>query len=173
MALRFEGTSILIVDDSLPIRSLIADILKSFGCKNVYQASDGEVAVKMLDEYTIDIALVDWVMEPMDGIKFTQYVRNDINSPNTFMPIIMISAYTQEHRVLQARDVGITEFLAKPILPNVLYERLRTVVETPRNFIKSEKYFGPDRRRQIKDIPFADRRVIDPITYDITPEDAA
>lgn len=173
MALRFENTSIIIVDDSLPIRSLIADILKSFGCKKIFQAADGGAAIDIMRNEIIDIALVDWVMEPVDGIKLTQYIRNDLSSPNPFMPIIMISAYTQEHRVLQARDNGITEFLAKPIYPHVLYDRLRAVVEAPRVFVKSERYFGPDRRRQTKDIPFADRRVITPITFEASPEDVA
>jgi hypothetical protein len=51
--------------------------------------------------------------------------------------------------VTAARDAGVTEFLAKPISAKGLYERIVNVVASPRPFIKTKSYFGPDRRRMI------------------------
>ena len=48
---------------------------------------------------------------------------------------------------MMARDAGVTEFLAKPISAKALYQRIVNVVVSPRPFIKTKSYFGPDRRR--------------------------
>ena len=53
----------------------------------------------------------------------------------------------ETHRVLEARDAGITEFLAKPVSARGLYQRITMVIERPRQFIKTRTYTGPDRRR--------------------------
>jgi two-component system, chemotaxis family, chemotaxis protein CheY len=48
-----------------------------------------------------------------------------------------------------ARDAGVTEFMAKPISANALYQRILNIVANPRPFIKTKTYFGPDRRRTV------------------------
>jgi DNA-binding response OmpR family regulator len=61
----------------------------------------------------------------------------------------MLTGHSERKRVLAARDAGVTEFLAKPISANSLYHRIANVVANPRPFIKTETYFGPDRRRGV------------------------
>ena len=51
-----------------------------------------------------------------------------------------------------------TEFVAKPYSVNTIYERICSVIENPRPFVKSEEFFGPDRRRQEKDYKKDERR---------------
>jgi hypothetical protein len=51
--------------------------------------------------------------------------------------------------VIKARDAGVTEFLAKPISAKALYNRILHIILNPRPFIKTETYFGPDRRRNV------------------------
>jgi len=85
-------------------------------------------------------------------------VRTDPESPDQFVPIIMLSGHTEKARVMQARDAGITEFMAKPIAARALYARMVAVIEHPRTFVKTASYFGPDRRRQDMPFPGPDRR---------------
>ncbi len=99
-----------------------------------------------------DIALVDWVMEPEDGIYFVKNIRGAEDSPNRLMPIIMVSGYSEESRVLAARDAGANEFVVKPFSATSLFTRIQWVVENPRRFVTTDTYFGPDRR--LKDVPF-------------------
>ena len=87
-------------------------------------------------------------MKPMDGLAFTRAVRNDKISPTPFVPIIMITGHTERHRVEQARDAGVTEFLAKPVTAQDLFSRIAMIVEKPRPFIRCDDFFGPDRRRR-------------------------
>ena len=69
-------------------------------------------------------------------------------SPNPFVPIIMLTGHTHVDRVLQARDAGVTEFLAKPISINAILSRLVAIVDHPRPFVRTKSYFGPCRRRR-------------------------
>ena len=100
-----------------------------------------------LREQKPDFVLTDLSMKPVDGIEFTRKVRLGRDSPNPYLPIIMVTGHTERARVEAARDAGVTEFLAKPITTQSLLTRLIEVVERPRPFIRCESYFGPDRRR--------------------------
>lgn len=94
-----------------------------------------------------DVIITEFMMTPVDGLEFVRLVRTGSDSPNPFVPIIMLTAYTERRNIMQARDAGITEFLAKPISARSLYARLHSAVFRPRPFIKVTQYFGPDRRR--------------------------
>jgi DNA-binding transcriptional ArsR family regulator len=59
-----------------------------------------------------------------------------------------LQALSQEGLVAEARDVGVTEFLSKPVTARGVIERITRVVEHPRPFVKTTSYFGPDRRRR-------------------------
>ena len=61
----------------------------------------------------------------------------------------MLTGHSERARVMAARDAGVTEFLTKPISAKGLYQRIVNVVFNPRPFIRTETYFGPDRRRNV------------------------
>lgn len=89
-------------------------------------------------------------MDPLDGIDFTRMVRTASDSSNPFIPIVMLTGYTEMLRVVDARDSGVTEFLAKPVSATKLYGRIKSIIEHPRPFVKTSDmnaYFGPNRRR--------------------------
>ena len=138
----------LIVDDNAHMCALVKNILNALGVKNVTLASDGADAFKELRHFNADIIICDWNMEPLDGLDFTRMVRTASDSPNPYVPIIMLTGHTEMNRVAEARDAGINEFLAKPISAKALYSRIRIIVERPRPFVRAGSYFGPDRRRR-------------------------
>jgi DNA-binding response OmpR family regulator len=74
-------------------------------------------------------------------------IRQPGANANPYVPIIMLSGHSEKKRVVSARDAGVTEFLAKPISAKALYQRILNIVVSPRSFIKTRTYFGPDRRR--------------------------
>ncbi|HWU56390.1 MAG TPA: response regulator [Rhizomicrobium sp.] len=147
----FENLKALIVEDNAHMRSLLRALLNSIGIKDIAEASHGQMAIELLRERKSDLVLTDLAMKPMDGLEFTRYVRNNDQSPNPFVPIIMISGHTERYRVEAARDAGVTEFLAKPITAQNLFARIAEIVERPRAFVRCDGYFGPDRRRQQRD----------------------
>lgn len=122
-------------------------VLGAFHVHDVREASDGAEAFKEWRTFAADLIITEFMMTPVDGVEFVRLVRTASDSPNPYVPIIMLTGYTEKHNVATARDAGISEFLAKPISAQTLYARLNAAVFKPRPFIKLKGYFGPDRRR--------------------------
>lgn len=144
----FERLSVLIVDPNRHMRTLVRGVLHAFLIRNIREAPDGATAFKEWRTFPADIIITEMKMEPLDGIEFTQMVRRASDSPNRYVPVIMLTAYTERHNVEKARDAGITEFLSKPISAEALYARIHAVVHRQRPFIETRPYVGPDRRRR-------------------------
>ncbi len=143
----YSTLKILLIEDNQHMRSIVGAILKGSGIRNVREARDGAEALDMLRQYPADIALVDFNMDPIDGVEFTKMLRNAPDSSNPYLPIIMITGHSERSRVIQARDAGINEFVVKPLTARALLGRLDSVIMRPRPFIRCKNYFGPDRRR--------------------------
>ena len=143
----YSSLKILLVEDNQHMRSIVGAILKGSGIRNVREARDGAEALDMLRQFPADIALVDFNMDPVDGVEFTKLLRNAADSTNPYLPIIMITGHSERSRVIQARDAGVNEFVVKPLTARALLGRLDSVIMRPRPFIRCRNYFGPDRRR--------------------------
>lgn len=164
MKIGIETFRALVVDDNENMRLLLVGMLQSLGIHQIRQAADGEEALANARHWRADIAFVDMQMAPMDGIAFTRAIRTTPGGADPYMPIIMLTGHAHRERVLEARDAGVTEFLAKPVSPKALVERLKTVVERQRLFVRTEGYTGPDRRRRADpDYKGPFRRETDPI----------
>ncbi len=147
-AYNLERLNFLVVDDNRHMRSLVRSVLQALGTRHIEEATDGADAYARLGTYTADIIICNWQMSPMDGLDFVRLLRTDSNSPNPFVPVIMLTAHTEAKRVVEARDAGVTEFLAKPFSAHQLYSRIRAIIEHPRPFVRAQSYVGPDRRRR-------------------------
>lgn len=143
----FEKLTFVIADDNAHMRRIVRTLLRAFGSREIYEAEDGASALEAVENYMPDILITDIKMPIFDGIELTQMIRNPDSSKHPYLPIIMLTAYSERKRVLMARDSGATEFLCKPVSANALYKRIQNIIENPRPFIKVGTYFGPDRRR--------------------------
>jgi CheY-like chemotaxis protein len=130
------------------MRLLLIEILRAIGVRQVYEAADGAAALQIMRTEAIDIVITDLAMQPMDGIGFVKLLRNSPDSPNPVAPVIMVTGHSTQRRVAEARDVGVTEFLSKPVTARGVIDRITRVVSNPRPFVRSNDYFGPDRRRR-------------------------
>ena len=146
--MKFELLKILTVDDNHHMRLLLTEILRAIGVREVHEAANGAEALQVLRNNPIDIVMTDLAMQPLDGIDLVRKLRNANESPNPMVPVIMITGHSTLRRVAEARDVGVTEFLSKPVTARGVIERISRVVEHPRPFVKTSTYFGPDRRRR-------------------------
>lgn len=146
----FKQLRVLIVDDNAAVRGLVRAVLSAFGCETVIEASSAGQCVEVLNTEQIDIIVMDWKMSPVDGLTLVKRLRDQENSPNAFIPIIMLTAYAEPSKVRMARDAGVTEFMVKPFSSEALYRRIQSIVNRPRNFVRTKVFFGPDRRRLSK-----------------------
>ncbi len=142
-----QSLDILLADDNPNMRAIVSAMLKSVGVGRVREVDDGAAALEALKARPADMAIVDFRMLPVDGVTFTQLIRTAPDSPNPYMPIIMMTGHSEKRRVTEARDAGVTEFVAKPVNAPALLARIEAVILKPRPFVRSPSFFGPDRRR--------------------------
>ena len=163
-----EGVTALILDDNAHMRGLLRVILLSFGMRRIDEAGDCNEAIGLVAGGDIDIAFVDLKLGGLDGITFCRHIRRSPASPDRFLPLVMVTAYSERSRVIDAINAGVDEFLVKPVRAVDVANRVNAVIERRRPFIDIPSYFGPDRRR--RDDPRHRgpwRRSGDPSTIDI------
>lgn len=137
---------VLVVDDNRQMRFLLRCLLRAGGVHDVSEAETAGEAFEIMRIRPADLVIVDWMMQPMDGLAFTHMVRWDRSSPNAYVPLLMLTAHTEASRVAAARDAGVTGFIKKPISARVLFDRVTSALTDTRMFIRTETFVGPDRR---------------------------
>lgn len=142
-----SNLQVLVVEDNKYMQLLLQNVLRMFKIRRIMTADDGVQALDVMRTFQPDIIFCDWDMQGVDGIELTRKVRNGTESANPYVPIVMLTGHTEARHIFKARDAGITEYLAKPISAEMVYERICRAVERPRQFIKTKTFFGPDRRR--------------------------
>ena len=146
----FSRLAIMIVDDNRMMRTLLEQLLHSFGVGHIIRAANGEDALHILNREFVDIIITDWMMAPLDGLDLVRGIRTGKNSPNRLVPVLMITGLSEMWRVAAARDVGVNGFVVKPLTGEALLSRIVHIVENPRFFVHTRTYLGPDRRRGTK-----------------------
>lgn len=144
---KLNKLSILVVEDTEPMRKLLVSVLRALGVEDIFEAAEGAEGFQMFCEHNPDLVIADWEMQPINGLDLTLDIRQNPQSPNRMVPIILVTGYNAMSRVARARDAGVTEFLVKPFSAEDLAKRLGYVINAPRDFVSCTGYFGPDRRR--------------------------
>ncbi len=116
---------ILIVDDSPSVLAVLEDMLDELGYE-VATASDGKKACLLLETTRYDLIITDLTMPVMDGIAFAQTAKQMPNCK--FVPIVMLSSEEDETKIAEAKKVGISTFLRKPVKEVQLRTILRVVL---------------------------------------------
>lgn len=125
MAVNME-MNILIVDDYKTMLRIIENLLKQLGFKNIAQATDGSMALKMLRESSYDLVISDWNMEPMTGLQLLKEVRADAQLKAT--PFIMVTAESKVENVAAAKQAGVNNYIVKPFNAETLKTKLTAVI---------------------------------------------
>ena len=113
---------ILLVDDEASLREPLADYLIKQGYK-VQQASDASVARSLLNAYDFDILLLDIMMPGEDGLSLCRYVTD-----KTEIPVIFISAKTEETERIIGLELGADDYITKPFSPRELVARIKVIL---------------------------------------------
>lgn len=103
---------ILIIDDSPSVLAVLEDMLEELGY-DVTAASNGKQACQLLETRRYDLIITDLTMPIMDGIVFAQTAKQMPNCK--FVPIVMLSSEEDAAKITEAKRVGISTFLRKPV----------------------------------------------------------
>ncbi len=119
----------LVVDDSGVMRRIHKNILleNKIDESQIFEAENGEVAVKIAEKEDIGLFLLDWNMPKLDGLKFVQIIRSIDRYENT--PIIMITSEAAKYNVVDAISAGVTNYVVKPIKGDILWEKISRYIK--------------------------------------------
>lgn len=118
---KINKLTLLYVEDDLKLREQFVRILKPT-LKDIYEASDGEEALERYKEFSPDMMLVDINIPKIDGLEVIETIRKS----NKAIPIVILSAYSDQKKLLKAITLGLSEYLIKP----VPYKKLLSVLES-------------------------------------------
>jgi CheY-like chemotaxis protein len=153
--LGLDRISIMVVEDNDYMLDILLNSLRRLGFTRLQKMKNGKEAVEYLKMTAkgfaavepIDIVVSDFIMSPVNGVHLLQWLRDDKQSPNRFMPFVMLSGAADRVNVEASRDHGVNDFMAKPFSVDNIYKVLQRIIDAPRQFVTTQTYFGPDRRR--------------------------
>ena len=119
------SATILVVEDEPSIQELIAASLQHAGHR-VLRADTAEQAVLLINETLPDVVLLDWMLPGLSGIQYARRLRNAERTRD--LPIIMLTARSEEHDKIAGLEAGADDYLTKPFSPRELLARIKAVL---------------------------------------------
>jgi two-component system chemotaxis response regulator CheY len=147
LAERVAAAKVLVVDDEHYMRKVVRTLLMSIGVGTVYEAADAPAGLELIRTMAPDVVILDWEMPGLDGPSFVRMVRSPETFPYPDVPIIMLTGHGERSRVIEAVQIGVNEFLLKPVSTKSLQDRLMAVLTKPRQIVQSGDYYGPTPRK--------------------------
>ena len=120
-----DAYKLVVVDDNLELLMLMQQLLKT--TYRVYIARNGKEALKVIQEKELDLIISDVMMPEMDGLELTRTIKGDPNYSR--LPIILLTAKTQEQDVNEGLQYGADEYLKKPFRLRDLKLRIDNIIE--------------------------------------------
>ena len=144
--LNLKNVVVLVADRDRFTRGLIAQMLRGFGVENILIASTATEAKDILAANVVDLCLFEGALPDMATAELIGWMRRQSNNPLRFVPVIVLSGYTQLRMVSTVRDGGAHIVVRKPVAPQALFDRILWVAKVARPFLDAGSYVGPDRR---------------------------
>ena len=118
---------VLVVDDSKTMRTIIKGALVKGGISDVIEAANGKEAVSAVMINDIDMILMDWNMPEMSGLEAVKTIRASGNDAT----IMMVTTEAEKHRIIEALQSGVNDYLVKPFTPDVLLGKINRYAGKP------------------------------------------
>ena len=134
---------VLVVDGNSTSRKIITELLHEIGVGHTDVAADGAEAIERLRTFPADIMLCDLHMAPLDGIELTRLIRNANDSPNPYLPIMVLTADATQLQMTNAMNAGVNAFMRKPVKMNVLHSKLFATFANPLVYVREGRNLMP------------------------------
>lgn len=146
----FTDLKILVVENDPSMRKFLCTVLSASagGGAEYAEVTSSAEALQMLDVYAPDVVVSNWGSGPVSGIDLLRRIREGTAGKSAFLPFIMLTDKDDTHCKAEARDAGVSKYLLKPALMKDLFQAIADVTQDFKPFIRSEGYFGPDRRNR-------------------------
>lgn len=162
LRLNFTDVTALVVDQDEYSRTLSRQILRGFGAAMPHEAGSAAQAQAILAAHPVDLCLVEGDLPDMTGFDLVRWMRRCDAPGIRFMPILILTGYTQQRNVKASRDCGANGVVAKPFSPRTLFDHIAWAAASKRPYVECVAYVGPDRRFREEAAGVPRRRFTDP-----------
>jgi two-component system, chemotaxis family, chemotaxis protein CheY len=118
----------LVVDDSATMRRIVVNSLQRIGFTDCVEAGDGIEALAKFDS-SIAFVITDWNMPNMSGTEMVQALR--LRHDGRTVPVLMVTARSVREDIITALEAGVNNYIVKPFTPQVLKEKIDSLIVTP------------------------------------------
>jgi two-component system, chemotaxis family, chemotaxis protein CheY len=143
---QLAALKVLIFDDEHTMRKVTKSLLQAIGIKTIHEANDGDRGLDAICRLAPDIVILDWEMPSLNGAEFVRRVRAPDYFPLPNVPIIMLTAYAERSRVVEAVRLGVNELLLKPVSSKAMLARIVSILSKPRPMVKKGNHYVPEPR---------------------------
>jgi two-component system, chemotaxis family, chemotaxis protein CheY len=154
----FANMVALVADEDLFTLNLMQQVLSAFETGQVHAVKDIDSAKEILRAETVDFVLCDWMPAERNPLGLVKYIRTNKRCKNNKLPIVLYTGMTELKKIIEARDSGVNEIMAKPISPGRVMTKLQSALFDKRIFVAHDNYTGPDRRHKQVAMKGSDRR---------------
>jgi two-component system chemotaxis response regulator CheY len=117
----------LVVDDSVTMRRIVVNTLKTLGYNLYVEAEHGRDALDKLGSDTgINFVITDWNMPVMSGLELTRAIRSDEKTKT--MPILMVTTRGVKEDIVQALQARVSNYVVKPFTPQILKDKIDLIL---------------------------------------------
>lgn len=121
---------ILLADDEMALRFLLSETLSEEGYA-ISEAEDGGEAVRLLQQESFDLIILDFMMPEKTGVEVCEWLRAEADNPNTKAPVILLTAKALEKDRELAKSAGVTAYIVKPFSPMQLLQVVEELISAP------------------------------------------
>ena len=126
-----DTATILVIEDEAAIRDMVRFALQRHGY-DIHTCASVETARSLLETVTVDLALIDWMLPGGSGLEYVRSLRRNERHRN--LPIMMLTARTEETDVTAGLDAGADDYMTKPFSPRELHSRIKALLRRSYNF---------------------------------------
>jgi CheY-like chemotaxis protein len=144
--INLTGMTTLLADSDHFTRRITAQILRGFGAEPCVLADTGEEAINCIRNNCFDLCVLEATFPDMFCGNVIRWLRRVKDSRVRFMPVLVLTSYTQLRQIAAARDAGANLVARKPLSPQTLFDRVTWMARAARPFVETGLYVGPDRR---------------------------
>lgn len=131
-----QRMSVVVIDDSQRIRSLMAALLRDLGCQSVRPYEGVDQACIGIEKDRPTLVLCDWKMTAADGGVFLDRIRSHRDDYIASTPVVIVTGFGSRDILVEAMQKGATQFLVKPVVPRELLKKMAFVHTDDREMVR-------------------------------------
>ncbi len=139
--LPLSALDIVAIDDNQPMRQILYSIIHAFGIARLRIFANGESALQDMMDDPPNLVITDWHMKPVNGYEVVRTMRHKSSRSLSLVPVIMLTGFASRSFVQKSFDVGVQQFLIKPVSPNALLKRIKWILNDERELVLKDDFY--------------------------------